>query len=227
MKIKLAYPKIPDTLGCPLKQCIAFDKLDGTNLHWVWNKDKGWYAFGTRRDRFYLDEQGIASFHQAHPGLEEAVPLFKKSYQQLAEYPLSHKYSSGEVILFTEFLGDKSFAGSHQKDDVKRLVLFDVQSNDKIVSPDQFVIDFGQFDDSPENTSGNKIEGFHIPRIVFSGKFSGQLFVDVRKNKLKLKEGVVVKGMFSGQVYMAKIKTEEYLERLKKEFSNNWKDYWE
>jgi len=223
MKIKLAYPKIPDTLDCPLKQCIAFEKLDGTNLHWVWNREKGWHAFGTRRDRFNLDEQGIASFNQAHPGLEEAISLFRKSYEHLAEYPLKHKYgpiseSTGDVILFTEFLGDKSFAGSHQKGDPKRLVLFDVMTDKGITPPDQFVIDFGQFDDIP---------GYYIPQIVFSGKFSGQLFVDVRKNKFKVNEGVVVKGMFAGQVYMAKIKTTDYLERLKKEFKNDWKNYWE
>lgn len=218
MKIKLAYPKIPDTLDCPLKKCIAFEKLDGTNLHWVWNKDKGWYAFGTRRDRFDLDEQGIKSFNQAHPGLEDAIALFQKSYSHLGEYPLTHKYGPGDVILFTEFLGDKSFAGSHQKGDPKRLVLLDVLSDHGMTPPEQFVIDFGQFDDVP---------GYSIPKIVFNGKFSGQLFVDVRKNKFNLNEGVVVKGMFSGQVYMAKIKTEAYLERLKKEFKNDWKNYWE
>jgi hypothetical protein len=62
---------------------------------------------------------------------------------------------------------------------------------------------------------------------VYQGKFSGQLFVDVRKGKYNVAEGVVVKGIFSGQVYMAKIKTEVYLDRLKKEFKDNWKEYWE
>jgi hypothetical protein len=231
MKIKLAYPKIPDTLDCPLKKCIAFEKLDGTNIHWVWNKDLGWYAFGTRRDRFDLDEQGIRSFNQAHPGLEDAVALFNKSYAHLGQYPIPHKYAplskSGDVTLFTEYLGDKSFAGSHQKDDPKRLVLFDVAIDDEIVPPFQFLIDYGQFEDLPDNQAGSKIEGYHLPKVVFDGTFSGQLFVDVRKNKFKLNEGVVVKGMFSGKVYMAKIKTEAYLERLKNEFKNEWKNYWE
>jgi hypothetical protein len=84
--------------------------------------------------------------------------------------------------------------------------------DDKIIPPDQFVEDFKQF---------------NIARIVFQGKFSGQLFVDVRKGKYDVKEGVVVKGIYSNQVYMAKIKTEAYLERLKNEFQDNWKEYWE
>jgi hypothetical protein len=30
----LHYPKIPSAAGCPGGKCVAFDKLDGTNLHW-------------------------------------------------------------------------------------------------------------------------------------------------------------------------------------------------
>jgi hypothetical protein len=50
------------------EQCIAFEKYDGTNLHWVWEIELGWYAFGTRRRRFDLDEMGMAEFNAAHPG---------------------------------------------------------------------------------------------------------------------------------------------------------------
>jgi len=51
--------------------------------------------------------------------------------------------------------------------------------------------------------------------------------VDARKGKFDVKEGIVVKGMVGGQVYMAKIKTEAYLERLRKDFKDDWKKYWE
>ena len=53
-RIKLAYPKIPGSKNSPFKRCIAFEKYDGTNLHWVWEYELGWYGFGTRRDRFDL-----------------------------------------------------------------------------------------------------------------------------------------------------------------------------
>ena len=62
-RVQLAYPKIPDSKNCPNEQCIAFEKYDGTNLHWVWEIELGWYAFGTRRHRFDLDEMGIAEFN--------------------------------------------------------------------------------------------------------------------------------------------------------------------
>ena len=40
----LVYPKIPDSKNCPHEQCVAFEKYDGTNLHWVWEVELGWYA---------------------------------------------------------------------------------------------------------------------------------------------------------------------------------------
>ena len=36
-------------------------------------------------------------------------------------------YPENEVIVFTEFLGDNSFAGSHEPNDVKKLILIDIQ----------------------------------------------------------------------------------------------------
>ena len=38
---------------------------------------------------------------------------------------------------------------------------------------------------------------------------------------------MVVKGVVNGKIHMAKIKTNEYLERLKNAFGDSWKEYWE
>src|SRR5580704_5591419 len=46
----LHYPKIPGSRNCPSGPCIAFEKYDGTNLHWDWDRDFSFHAFGTRRD---------------------------------------------------------------------------------------------------------------------------------------------------------------------------------
>ena len=35
----LHYPKIPGSSAAPVGRCVAFDKLDGTNLHWCWDRD--------------------------------------------------------------------------------------------------------------------------------------------------------------------------------------------
>ena len=91
-RVKLAYPKIPSSENCPLAQCIAFEKYDGTNLHWVWETELGWYGFGTRRHRYDLDEMGIAEFNRAHPGLEAAPTIFLRDFAvPLVEVFREHK----------------------------------------------------------------------------------------------------------------------------------------
>ena len=223
MKIKLAYPKIPDTLDCPLKQCVAFEKLDGTNIHYVY-QGLVFTDFGTRRDRFSTNEAGVKSFNQAHPELSSLYNDSKDFIQNLEIFLLEQdKYHGKETIFFFEYCGPNSFAGQHQPKEHKKLHLIDAQIDGKMVPPEELIEDFKEFFNDPE--WGGYADRF--PKVLFKGKFSGQLFVDVRKNKFNVKEGVVVKGVVGDQVYMAKIKTEAYLERLKNEFSDNWKEYWE
>ena len=220
MKIKLSYPKIPDTLHCPLRQCVAFEKYDGTNIHWVWKPGhapaSGFEAYGTRRDRFTISPDGIKQFNQAHPELEQVIYWWDEpGTMQLLNIFLEKnpKYNSAkEIIFFTEYFGPNSFAGSHRKVDPMQLVLLDVQKDGVLIPPADLINDFSKF---------------NLARVVFQGKFTGQLFVDVRKGKYNVAEGVVVKGMVDNQVYMAKIKTEAYMERLKTKFQDKWKDYWE
>ncbi len=138
-RIQLAYPKIPNSKNCPNKQCIAFEKYDGTNLHWVWEVELSWYAFGTRRSRFDLDDMGISEFNAAHPGLEEAPEIFRRDFASPLEsiFRENEQYHCAEITVFTEFLGDRSFAGMHKQGDRKQLVLFDVQTDRGMVAPDR------------------------------------------------------------------------------------------
>ena len=218
MKIKLAYPKIPDTLNCPLKQCVAFEKYDGTNMHWDFDKYH-FVSFGTRRDSFSFDEEGMKSFAMAHPEIKDAPKVFDR----LPLEDLLFTYHSGmKATLFTEYVGPNSFAGQHNPKDKMRHVIIDVMKGDKFFAPDKF-LDMFESEWAVEH-GRSKLD---YARPVFKGKFTGQLFVDVRKGKYDVKEGVVVKGVVGGEVYMAKIKTEAYLEKLKTEFKDKWKDYWE
>lgn len=209
MKINLAYPKIPDTFNCPLKQCIAFEKYDGTNIYWVFNSPYGFTDFGTRRDRFPLNNTGIKQFEQTHPELSSINKLLD---YKLESYLTNNYPNSKEIIIFTEYFGPNSFAGSHNPNDKKQLIIFDVQVDGKIIPPKEFIIEF---------------KDFNIARVIFQGKYSGQLFVDIRNNKYNIKEGAVIKGMVDDQIYMAKVKTEEYMQKLKDKFKDSWEDYWE
>jgi len=213
----LHYPKIPGSKNAPSGRCIAFDKLDGTNLHWCWERDFGWHAFGTRRDEFNLSPAGIAEFARAHPGLEDAPAVFLASVAEPLEAILhAHpNYAARSTIrAFTEFVGAKSFAGVHQADDPKRTVLFDVWVEGYgFVSSHQFVADFGHLP---------------TPRVVYTGKLTGTFLEAVRDGKYGVAEGVVCKGGAGGEdVWMVKVKTYAYLERLKQSFGAKWEDYWE
>jgi len=218
MKIKLAYPKIPDALHCSLKQCVAFEKLDGTLIHIVWKPQLGYFeSFGTRRDSFPFLEEGFDQFDKAHPWLHSLWYGIGELWDQeskLEEFLTnSERFKScQEIIFFAEYFGPNSFAGSHQVGDKMQLVIFDVQVDGAMLPPDQFIELF---------------EPFGIPKVVYKGKFSGQLFIDVRNGKYDVKEGVVVKGVVSGKVQMVKIKTQAYLDKLRETFKDNWKEYGE
>jgi RNA ligase len=213
-RVKLAYPKIPDSKNSLLEKCIAFEKYDGTNLHWVWESELGWYAFGTRRDRFDLDERGIADFDAAHPGLEAAAELFIRDFAQpLATIWRSNpSYNSPTITVFTEFFGDRSFAGIHQPNEPKQLVLFDVETQLGMVEPERFVSDFSSV---------------NIARVIYSGKLTGKFIEDVRIGKYAVSEGVVCKGKNTHGIWMVKVKTNAYMDRLKQVFQEDWENYWE
>ena len=207
MKVPLVYPKIPENSNKFFKNCIAFEKYDGTNLHWCWNKFDGWNSFGTRRTQFKFDKSGIEEFNQEHAELVNAPQLFNDNLRDklsifLTGYP---KYRDYNITVFTEFYGPNSFAGAHSEEDQinnsQKLIIIDVSVSNKILDPEILSWEFDRFP---------------IAEVVYTGKYSGQFAEDVRKGKYKVNEGVVCKGMVDGELFMTKIKTKDYLKRLEK-----------
>jgi hypothetical protein len=183
----LHYPKSPGSRNCPGGRCLAFEKYDGTNLHWDWDRDFGWHAFGTRRDQFNLLPEGVERFGRTHEHLRPAPDLFlatladgvERVFRENGRY---REYSSLKV--FTEFLGPNSFAGLHKAEDPKQVVLFDVWVDGfGLAGPRQFVDDFGQLP---------------IARVIYEGKLTGRFAEDVRTGKYGVTEGVVCKGGMGG-----------------------------
>ena len=207
----LHYPKIPSSKHCRLGPCVVFDKVDGTNLHWDFDHEFGFHAFGTRRDSFNLLEGGIAAFYSAHPNLTGAASLF---LEQLAEpaWQALRALDARQAVLFTEYVGANSFAGAHHPDDTKRLVLFDVSLEGALLGPLDFLKHFGHLE---------------IPRVLYQGKFKGQLLEEIYQGKFDVPEGVVVKGGSGDKLWMAKVKTRAYEQKLKASFGQDWQDYWE
>lgn len=213
----LHYPKIPDSSHSPDGRCIAFEKYDGTNLHWDWDRDFGWHGFGTRRDEFNLTDVGVEQFTRKHAHLAECVAVFRRSLADDIErvFREHERYRSLQSFkAFTEFLGPNSFAGLHKAGDAKELRLFDVWSEPAgMIGPNDFVADFG---DLP------------IARVVYQGKLTSKFKDEVRAGKYGVNEGVVCKGSAGGSdMWMVKIKTYAYLEKLKQAFADRWEEYWE
>ena len=207
------YPKMPGPSGAHLDRCVAFEKLDGTNLFWEWHREFGFTDFGTRSASYQLAPGGVAAFRANHPGLEVAPDLFAPLGDALAPI-LSALPGVGHTVAFTEYLGPHSFAGMHKPDDPKRLVLFDV-----------FVHGFGFL--GPWRFL-ELFAGLPVPAVVYQGRFTGKLTEDVRAGKYPVAEGVVIKGGSGGaDVWMAKVKTNAYLERLRQAFGERWEEYWE
>ncbi len=205
MKINLIYPKIPENSDKFHGKCIAFEKYDGTNMHWTWNANEGW-RFGTRRTQFLLNKSGIIDFNKEHSELANATHLFNDHWRdRLTLFTNTYHYWNREFTFFTEFYGPNSFAGGHSEEDAhdetQELVLIDVAIDKKILPPEEFV---------------NRFQGYPTARVVYEGKYSGQFAEDVRKGKYNVNEGVVVKGIVDGEVFMTKVKTKDYLKRLEK-----------
>ena len=160
---------------------------------------------------------GIDMFAKAHAHLTQAVKVFQSGFGAAIETVLRHnaRYQAFEAFkVFAEFLGPNSFAGLHKTDDPKQLILFDVLAEPfGLIGPEQFAADFGHLSSA---------------RVVYRGKLTGKFCDDLRQGKYDVNEGVVCKGGTGGSdLWMVKIKTYAYMEKLKAAFAENWEDHWE
>jgi hypothetical protein len=150
-------------------------------------------------------------FDKGHPFLGAAVDIFYRDFENpLVNLIEDFCPNEREVIAFLEFFGDLSFAGWHEPNDpTKRLVCFDIMvghKNRQFIMPRDFV----------KLTERHKVIA---PRVIYEGNLNDQLIADVRAGKYDVVEGVVCKGTqktgaHRGHVWMAKIKTQAYLDKL-------------
>lgn len=205
------YLSILGPSGAPHEQCIAFYKYDGSNLRWEWRPKKGWSKFGTRRQLF----------DETHEIFKPAIEIFQRKYAEPLEKVIkdTKEYRNAEyATAFTEFLGPKSFAGWHELEEPKDLILFDIQIYKKgIIGPREFLKRFGHLE---------------IPRVVYEGVLNESFKESVRNSlqgdgQMDLNEGVICKGGHGHELWMRKIKTMDYLKRLKEKFGEKWEEFWE
>lgn len=204
------YPSIPHSGGTSFRElpnAYVFDKLDGSNLRFEWNRKKGWHKFGTR----------TRLFDQTDWQFGRAIPIFQAT---LAE-PLAKIFTAqrwDQCIVFAEHWGPSSFAGSHHApvtnkpldpDLVMRLDLIDVAPHKQgILGPAEFV---RLFSDLP---SAKLLGRFNWTRGFVERVWRGEL------------EGVTLEGVIgkighgkTHDLVMAKAKTEVWVNRVKARYA--------
>jgi hypothetical protein len=213
------YPKIPGPnvalsgKGARSRRCIAFDKLDGSNIRCEWNPKSGWYKFATR----------TRLFDHTDPDFGGAIDLFLAKYgdqvvKAVQVVPAHRKVT--KLIAFAEYFGPHSFAGQHdpvwlgvESNEPKDLVLFDINVNKSgFMSPHDFVRTFGHL---------------HIPRVVYEGPFDEEFIRAVRNGSYPVVEGVIAKGGERHSLWMRKVKVLKYLQKLRERFGTDWQKYGE
>jgi len=196
---------------------IAFEKLDGSNIRIKYTAKRGFDLFGSRTQ--LIDASS--------PHLGSVVSLFNAKYKDILEEILRKQFPKDrEIIVYGEYLGPNSFAGLHTDPvDKMQFYLFDVllvrQGYVEFLLPQEFV----KFTE--------KLNGLvPTPRVIYEGNLTDEFIQRVRRNEFNIFEGVVCKGREKtgasrGKVWMCKIKTEAYLQKLKDKYQGDWVRYWE
>lgn len=188
------YPSIAGSFGQDFREfdAFVFEKHDGSNLRAEWSPKRGFYKFGTRERMFDLSDKVFAA----------AIPLFINNWQDIiAKEAKDNRWES--VIIFCEYLGDKSFAGWHDQDDPKRLALFDVNPYKKgILGPKDFVKLFGKYD-GVAGLLGNYRWTRGFVKQVYDGNIPCPF------------EGVVGKAGERHDIIRAKAKTKAWIDKVK------------
>lgn len=214
------YPKMPGPEGIPFGQkAVVFEKMDGSNLRFEWSKNQGWYKFGTR----------TRLFDHTDPDFGTAIDIFLSRYGDKLDKIVCDAYKQFKVtaiIAYAEFFGPHSFCGQHsiewlnehisppiEHNDPKNVILFDVNVHKKgFIDPERFIDLFGHLG---------------IPPVLYKGILTEDFVEEVRNGRFPVMEGVVCKGGEGHKLWMAKIKTLNYLGRLKQVFQQNYGSYWE
>ena len=185
------------------KDCIAFDKIDGTNMRFEYSHKRGFYKFGTRSVMIDRSDDIFGS----------GIDIFLNKYADDLNKVFRTKYRKVEsFVVFAEFLGENSFAGQHLEGDKKDVIMFDINKYKRgIISPYEFLDNFGHLD---------------IPKIIYKGKYTIDLVNNVKKNIYNLSEGVIVKGLVKTkskeETWMVKIKTDSWIKRVKEKFGEKY-----
>jgi hypothetical protein len=134
----------------------------------------------------------------------EAVELFKNTLAEPLERIIVQQRWP-KAVVFTEFWGDKSFAGNHEPDDPKKLTVIDVSPHQRgILNPKQFLDLFEEFG----------------PNYLGNIKWTSEFINNIKKSNVDgiTFEGVVGKVFKKKELIMYKAKTQAWRNGVMKKF---------
>lgn len=213
------YPSISNSSKAPRKECLVFVKEDGTNFSAKWTHKQSFDTFGIGKKGQLVSEET--------PFWSRAVKVFKNKYSEILDgyFRQSKDYRNfREITVFGEFFGPNSFAGRHVDEENQDIKIFDIlvgHKNHKFLLPQDFLKEFSPIIPTPD--------------FIYRGNLTDALIQEVRQGSLnghELNEGVICKGIersgaYMGGVWMCKIKTQKYFDKLKEKFGEESIKYWE
>jgi hypothetical protein len=187
------YPSIPHLTPSGLlgQSFHTFAKVDGSNLRAQWNPKRGFYKFGTRTQLLSPTD----------PVFGPAILLFEQTLATVLDF-IARKNRWTDLVVFMEFAGDHSFAGSHLASDPKTLYLLDAApSKQGILGPVRFL---ELFSDLPHpNYLGYQVWDRTFATAVSQGTLPGMSF-----------EGVVGKSGERHQLSFVKTKSQAWIDAV-------------
>lgn len=188
-----SYPSIPGPKEIKeIQGAYIFDKLDGSNLRFEWNRKSGWNKYGTRTRLFDETDEVFG----------EAIAIWHRDWAEpLGKVFRGQRYD--KAVAFAEFYGPSSFAGVHVKEEPKTLTLFDVCKNTYgFLEPKEFLKLF---------------EHLPIVRYIMCGNYNRGFVEEVYDNEIPgiTFEGIVAKKSGGAKAVRAKAKTKQWLDKIK------------
>jgi hypothetical protein len=189
-----SYPSILNATGknfIEMQNVYVFDKLDGSNLRFEWNRKSGWYKYGTR----------TRLFDASDPDFGIAISIFNETLSEgLTKIAKDNRWES--FVVFAEFWGENSFAGKHDPLDKKHLTLIDAAPYKKgIIGPKHFLQIFSSLP---------------IPTFIGCMNWNKSLIERVKLGEMKgiTFEGVVGKVGEGHKLMMRKAKTQAWKDKV-------------
>jgi hypothetical protein len=193
------YPPVPRATGQAFAefQAVVFDKIDGSNLRFLWSPKAGWHRFGTRHRLFDASD----------PDFGEAIAVFEATLAEpLARIARRERWQ--ELVAYAEFWGPSSFAGVHAAEPhMLSLIDLDVYKRGLL----------------PPSEYAKMTEGLPRAEVLGHMRWTRGLVERVRAGDLPgiTFEGVVAKGVERGRQgpVMAKAKTQAWIDAVRARYA--------